>query len=388
MNDLYIVAAGQVPVVKQTDLTVANLGASALNAALKQWPEAPVSAIYGGNMLSGILSDQQQLGAMVANAAGLKGIEALTIEAACGSGGSAMHVAAMAVLSGMHDCVVAYGVEKMGHAERGKTTCGLATASDWENEGALGETFVSLNGRLMQAYIDAYGVKAEDFAPFAITAHRNAMTSDYALFHKDVDLDVYMNSKLIDGPVRLFDASPICDGAAAVIIGNKAVADKARAAGLPVVKVLASSVGIDAVGIADREDPLVPSGVVRSSQRAYEQAGVGPEDVDIFELHDAYTIMSILSLEGAGFAKKGEGWLFGKEDRISLGGELPIATFGGLKSRGHPVGATGVYQLVEMYLQLTDQAGKNQVEGANIAMTQNVGGTAVTVATHILQRVS
>lgn len=387
MNELYLIGAGQMPVVKQTDLTVGQLGAAAVRKAMDVWPEAPVTALYGGNMLSGILSEQQQISAMVANAAGLQGVEALTIEAACGSGGSAMHVAVMAVASGMHDCVICYGVEKMGHADRDRTTAGLATASDWLNEGAKGETFVSLNARLMQGYMDAYGVDHTAFAPFAITAHRNAMTNPNALLHKPVDLAGYEASKVISGPLRIFDASPICDGAAAVMLGNKDIAAKARAKGIPVVRIRASAVAIDAVGLDDRENLLIPAGVVRSSEIAYKQAGIGPEDVDIFELHDAYTVMSILSLEGSGFAKPGEGWLFGKHDQIGLYGKLPIATFGGLKSRGHPVGATGVYQLVEMYLQLTGQAGENQVpNNPRVAMTQNVGGTAATVATHILTR--
>lgn len=387
MNELYLIGAGQMPVVKNSDLTVGQLGAAAVRKALETWPEAPVTAMYGGNMLSGILSEQQQVSAMVANAAGLKGIEALTIEAACGSGGSAMHVAVMAVASGMHDCVICYGVEKMGHSERDRTTRGLATASDWENEGAKGETFVSLNARLMQGYMDAYGVDTDAFAPFSITAHRNAMTNPNALLHKPVDLEGYRASKVISGPLRIFDASPICDGAAAVILGNADIAKKARAMGLPTVRLRASSVAIDSVGLDARENLLVPAGVVRSSEIAYKQAGLGPDDIDIFELHDAYTVMSILSLEGAGFAKPGEGWRLGQDDGVALYGKLPIATFGGLKSRGHPVGATGVYQLVEMFLQLTDQAGENQVPNQpRVAMAQNVGGTAATVATHILTR--
>ena len=387
MNELYLISAGQMPVVKNTELTVGQLGAEAVRKALDVWPEAPVTAIYGGNMLSGILSEQQQVSALVANAVGLKNIEALTIEAACGSGGSAMHVAVMAVASGMHDCVVCFGVEKMGHSERDRTTRGLATASDWENEGAKGETFVTLNARLMQGYMDAYGVDWRAFAPFSITAHRNAMTNPNAMLHKPVDMDGYEASKIISGPLRIFDASPICDGAAAVILGNADVAARARAKGIPTVRVRASSVTIDSVGLDDREDLLIPSGIVRSTEIAYKQAGLGPEDINIFELHDAYTVMSILSLEGAGFAKPGEGWRFGQDDGIALYGKLPIATFGGLKSRGHPVGATGVYQLVEMYLQLTDQAGENQVPNKpRVAMTQNVGGTGATVATHILTR--
>lgn len=384
---IYLIAAGQTPVVKNTELNVAELGAAAVRDLLSDDRLPIPTALYCGNMLSGILSDQQQLSSMVANAAGLRRTEALTIEAACGSGGSAVHVGVMAVLSGMHDCVIGMGIEKMGHAPRDKTTCGLATASDWEQEGARGETFVSLNARLMQAYMDEYGVGFEVFAPFALVAHANACKNPNALFHKHVDFETYANSKIINPPVRLFDASPICDGSAAVLIANEEVAMKAKAAGLPIVRIRASAVAIDAVGIDDREDKLIPSGVIASSSRAYEQSGMGPEDIDIFELHDAYTIMSVLSLEGAGFAKPGEGWRFGAEKKIDPTGDLPIAVGGGLKARGHPVGATGVYQIVENFLQLTDQAGEFQIPDKRVAMTQNVGGTAATVATHILERV-
>lgn len=387
-DSIYLIAAGQTPVVKQTDRSVAELGAAAINDCLSD-PKLPQpTALYCGNMLSGILSEQQQLSAMVANEAGLKNIEALTIEAACGSGGSAMHIAIMAIASGMHDCVLSAGIEKMGHAPREQTTKGLATASDWQKEGGQGETFVSLNGRLMQTYMDKYDVDYEVFAPFSLVAHANACKNPHALFHKDVDFDTYANSKLIDGPIRLFDASPICDGSAAVLVANEEVAMKAKENGFPIVRVRASAVATDAVGLDDRDDMLIPAGVVASSQKAYEQASLGPDDIDIFELHDAYTVMSILSLEGAGFADPGEGWRFGTEKKIEPTGDLPIAVAGGLKARGHPVGATGVYQLVENFLQLTNQAGDNQLENKNIAMTQNVGGTAATVATHILERVS
>lgn len=386
-DSIYIIAAGQTPVVKQTDMSVAELGAAAVRDCLSDDRLPKPTALYCGNMLSGILSDQQQLSAMVANEAGLKGIEALTIEAACGSGGSALHIAVMAVASGMHDCVIGMGLEKMGHAPRERTTCGLAMASDWEKEGGKGETFVTLNGRLMQAYMDKYDVDYTVFAPFSLVAHANGCRNPNALFHKEVDFEMYANSKLIDGPIRLFDASPICDGSAAVLVANEKVAMKAKADGFPIVRIRASAVAIDAVGLDDRSDMLIPDGVIASSKKAYEQAGIGPDDIDIFELHDAYTIMSVLSLEGAGFAKPGEGWRFGAEKKIVPTGALPIAVGGGLKARGHPVGATGVYQVVENFLQLTDQAGECQLENKRIAMTQNVGGTAATVATHILERV-
>jgi acetyl-CoA C-acetyltransferase len=189
----------------------------------------------------------------------------------------------------------------------------------------------------------------------------------------------------VHDPVRLYDASPICNGSAALVLAAGDAVGRA-AAGRPAVRVIASAGATDSVGIADRRDRLTLDGVMFSSRRAYAQAEIGPADVDIFELHDAYTIMSVLSLEAAGFARPGEGLWLGLNGAIGLQGRLPISTMGGLKARGHPVGATGVYQLAELYLQLTGQAGPNQIPNARTAMAQNIGGTGATVLTHILRR--
>lgn len=385
MRPIYILGIGQTPVSKETDLSIRQLAASAVRGALADAGIERVDALYLGNMLSGMLSQQQHLGALVADAAGLRGIEAATTEAACSSGAAAVRWGVMAIASGLHDIVVVAGVEKMTHTDRYQTTRALATASDWDSEGAKGHNFVSLNAVLMQEYIQRYRVNRSLFAPFAINAHKNALTNHNALFHKEIDPQTYEQSKLIHDPVRLYDASPICNGSAALVLAAGDVAGKA-AAGRPAVRVLASASATDSVGIADRRDRLVLDGVMFSSRRAYAQAEISPQDVDIFELHDAYTIMSVLSLEGAGFARPGEGLWLGVSGEIGLHGRVPISTMGGLKARGHPVGATGVYQLAELYLQLTGQAGANQVTNARLAMAQNIGGTGATVLTHILRQ--
>lgn len=385
MRPIYILGVGQTPVSKETDLSIRQLAAGAVRAALADAGIEHVGALYLGNMLSGMLSQQQHLGALVADAAGLRGVEAATAEAACSSGAAAMRWGVMAVASGLHDAVVVAGVEKMTHTDRYATTRALATASDWDSEGAKGYNFVSLNAVLMQEYIQRYRINRSLFAPFAINAHRNALGNPNALFHKEIDAMVYEQSKVVHDPVRLYDASPICNGAAALVLAAGDAVDKATA-GRPAVRVIASAGATDSVGIADRRDRLVLDGVMFSSRRAYAQAGIGPQEVDIFELHDAYTIMSVLSLEGAGFARPGEGLWLGVGGEIGPRGRVPISTMGGLKARGHPVGATGIYQLAELYLQLTGQAGPTQVPNARTAMAQNIGGTGATVLTHILQR--
>jgi acetyl-CoA C-acetyltransferase len=386
VRNVFIAGVGQTPVSKQSSEGVRELGASAVRAAIQNSRLDGPTALYVGNMLSGILSEQQQLGALVAQSAGLGGIEAGTIEAACGSGGSAARFGVMAVQSGAHDVVVVCGVERMTHADKQRTTRALATASDWVTEGSRGETFVSLNARLMKAYMETYKVDDKAFAPFAVNAHRNANRNPNALFHKDIDEKTYLEARQIDGPVKLFDVSPICDGSAAVVLVSEEIAKRLASEGQPIVKIRASAVGTDTLGLDDRERLLRLAGVERSSKRAYEQAKLKPSDIDLFECHDAYTIMSVLSLEAAGFAAEGRGYTLGLEGDIRCEGKLPITTMGGLKGRGHPVGATGLYQLAEAFQQLTGTAGGNQVKSPNIAMTQNIGGTGATVITHILER--
>jgi acetyl-CoA C-acetyltransferase len=237
----------------------------------------------------------------------------------------------------------------------------------------------------MRAYMTKYGARAEDFAPFAVTAHHNAVTNPNALLRKEIDLGGYLASRVVSDPVRLFDASPICDGSAALVLASSDAAIELAGAS---VRIAASAVATAPLALARRADPLKLEAVAASTSRALEQARVTRAELDLFELHDAYTIMSVLTLESAGFAKPGTGARLAAEGRLALDGDLPIATFGGLKARGHPVGATGCYQLVEAYLQLIGKGGANQVSNAELALVQNIGGTGATVVSHVLRRVA
>jgi acetyl-CoA C-acetyltransferase len=388
MRDVYIIGAGQVPVSKQGETRGRHMAARAIRAALAEARIDPreVGALIVGNMMSGMLAQQQQLGALYADVAGLRGIEAATVEAACGSGAAAARWAFMCVAGGFHDVAVVCGMERMTHAPKATTTASLATAADWELEGCAGESFLSLNARLMSLYMRTWKVEAADFGHFAINAHRNALGNPNAFLHKPVDMAAYLASRPVADPVKLLDAPPICDGSAAIVLATGDVARSAERAGHPRVRVRASVIATDSLSLQGRRDPLVLEGAVLSGGRALEQAGASPADVDLFELHDAYTVITALSLEAAGFAARGRGVHFGKDGEIAIGGRLPISTMGGLKARGHPVGATGVYQLAESWLQLTGQAAPNQVPDARLAMVQNIGGTGATVVTHILAR--
>jgi acetyl-CoA C-acetyltransferase len=385
VRDVFIVGVGQTPVTKDHSTRGRYLGAAAVKAALTdaQVDTDEVGGLYVGNMLSGILANQQQLGGLIADYTGLTGIEALTVEAACASGGAATRVAYQAVAGGFYDVAVVCGVERMTQVERDAVTRALATAADWELEGVCGESFLSLNAKLMRAYMNEHGVGAERFAAFSIVAHQNALTNSNALLHKPLDATTYLASRIVADPIRLFDVSPICNGAAALVLVAPHIA---RRAGGPRVRIAASALATAPLALSRRNNPLELSAVTSSTRRAFEQAGVTHADIDLFELHDAYTIMTTLTLEAAEFAPPGAGLDYAHAERIGLKGELPLSTFGGLKARGHPVGASGCYQLVEAFLQLTERAGANQVPGAAVALVQNIGGTGATVATHVLRR--
>jgi acetyl-CoA C-acetyltransferase len=387
LRNVYVVGVGQVPVTKD-QVNARHIAAAAVREALADGAIAPeqVDALYVGNMTSGILSNQQQLGSLVAESAGLRGIEALTVEAACAGGGAATRVAYQTIAGGLNDVVVVCGLELMTHVPREAATRALATAADWESEGAKGESFLTLSAKLMSAYMARYDVAPEMFAPFAETAHTNALGNRNALLHKSLDTGTYLDSRVIVGPIRLFDCSPVCNGAAALVLASEEVARSAERKRRPAVRIAGSAVATAPLALARRSDALRFDAVASSTTAALDQAGIAREDVDLFELHDAYTIVTALCLEAAGFAKPGMGTYLAQEGEVTLQGRLPIATMGGLKARGHPVGATGVYQLAEAHLQLTGRAGANQVENAEVALVQNLGGIASTAVTHVLSR--
>jgi len=367
------------------DKSLRILAEEALLAALADAGVERPDAIWVGNMMSGQLSNQENLGALVADHAGLRGVEAFKVEAACASGAAAFRNAYLAVAGGLMDVAVACGVEKMTDTLGSETTAALASAADAIYEGEHGLSFVGLNALLMQRYMYEHGYQRRDFAGFAVTAHRNAVGNPNAMFRREISLKAFEQAKLIANPVGLLDSAGIADGAAAAVLMPTAMA---RTNGLPYVRIRASASATDAVAVHDRRDPLVLDAAVLSSRRAYSQAGIAPTDLDFFELHDAFTIMSALSLEAAGFAARGKGVRLAMDGEIGRDGLIPIATMGGLKARGHPVGATGMYQIVETVLQLREEAGPNQIQNCRLGMTQNIGGSGANVVTHIFERVN
>ncbi|HFC12734.1 MAG TPA: thiolase domain-containing protein, partial [Anaerolineae bacterium] len=256
----------------------------------------------------------------------------------------------------------------------------LAKSLDSEIEIPAGATMISKNAELMAAYIKKYHVPADGFVNFAINAHRNALTNPNALFHKPLTAEKVLNSREIFAPIRLMDCSPICEGAAAVILAPRA--DACAICPEP-VHILASSVATDRFRIADRPNPLDLAASAISAETAFQRAHITCDEIDFFELHDAFSIMACLQLEAVGFAEKGQGWRVAADGDIFREGRIPIATMGGLKARGHPIGASAIYQTCEIVQQLTNRAGENQLPNPTIAMLQSIGGAAATVLTHI-----
>jgi len=388
MRDVYIIGVGQTEVGRHSNLSLRMLAARAVKAAMQDAGAESVQGLYVGNMLSGVLLNQQHLGALIADAAGLRGIDAATAEAACGSGGAAVRWGVMAVGSGQHDMVAVCGVEKLTATDPRVTTRGLAMAADYENEASHGVSFVALNAMIMRRYLYDYHLISEDLAYFPINAHHNGARNPNAMFQKSVDMRTYRRSPVVADPIRVLDASPICDGAAALILCSAERIAEIKASGRPFVRVMASANATDSVAIHDRYTPMFLQASYLSSRQAYEQAAITPQQVNFFEAHDAFSVMAALSLEACGFAEPGKAYEMAKEGEITIEGRLPMSTMGGLKARGHPVGATGVYQVVEAYLQLTGRAGANQVQNARIGMTQNIGGSGATIATHLLERMN
>jgi acetyl-CoA C-acetyltransferase len=383
LRDVSVIGIGQTPIGEHWEKSLRHLAYEAVAAAMKDGGVERADALYVGNMLSGEISGQAHLGALIADFAGMRGIEAVKVEAACASAAAAFRQAYIGVASGLQDIVIAVGVEKMTDDVGSKVTTGLAGASDADYEVIHGISFVALNALLMRRYMYEYNLSREAFAGFPVNAHANGVNNPNAMFRKAISKEAFVRSGVVADPISLLDASPMGDGAAAVIL---CPTEQAREFTDNAIRVAGSAIATDCLSIHDRHDPMKLQAAESSSKKAYRQAGVGPKDIDFFELHDAFTIMSALSLEANGFAERGKGTWPAQDGEIGLDGKIPVTTMGGLKARGHPVGATGLYQIVEAIQQLRHEAGKNQVANARIGMTQNIGGSGATIITHIFER--
>ena len=356
-------------------------GLSALEDASIRGEE--IDALYVGNMSAGKFIDQEHIGSLIADYAGLASLHvpSVRVEAACASGGLALSQGVLAVASGYHDIVVAAGVEKMTDVGTGVAIDALASAADREWEVLMGATFPGLYAMIARLHMHKYGTTREQLAMVAVKNHLNATMNPKAQYRKEISLGEVMNSTLIADPLRLFDCSPITDGAAAVVLAPAEIARKHTDAP---VYVKASAQATDTISLHDRRDITTLDATVHAAKKAYEMASIEPKDVDLAEVHDCFTIAEICAIEDLGFVPKGKGGPATEEGMTALDGKIPVNPSGGLKACGHPVGATGIKQAVEIVLQLRGEAGKRQVGGAEVGLTHNVGGTGGTAVVHIL----
>ena len=383
MRRVAIIGVGCTKVGEHWRSSLQDLFFEASMKALDDAQVESVDAIYVGNMLSSYLQEQGHLGALMADSIGMPGVHATTVEAACASGGMAVHEGFKAVASGLADYVLVGGVEKMTDARTPKVLSALMLAEDREYVAFSGLTFVGLNALFSRLYMHRYGVKPEEMAMMAVNDHENAATNPYAQYRFPISVESVLESPMVADPIHLFECCGIGDGAAAAVL---CPLEKAKKETDTPIEIAASTTATGVFSPHEREDPLSYDATRTASRKAYSQAGIGPGDLDLVEVHDAFTINGVLSLEALGLAKRGHGAKFVAEGNIALGGKIPTNTFGGLKGRGHPVGATGVYQIVELVWQLRGEAGKNQVPDADVGLAQNIGSVDTTSVIHILRR--
>jgi acetyl-CoA C-acetyltransferase len=380
MREVAVIGIG---ITKFGELWWQNLRELYVEAALKAIQDAGVDhvdSMYVGCMTSGLFCAQEHLSSLMADYLGMKHIPAYRIESACASGGLAFRLGFMEVASGMSDIVLVGGVEKM--LTGADATFALAAAADQEYEAFHGNTFPGLYAMIARAHMAKYGTTREQMAAVAVKNHDNGSLNPNAQFPMKISAETVLNATPVADPLGLFDCSPVSDGAAAVILCPLSMAREYRNA---VIRVVGSGAATSTVALHQREDITFLDAVYASGKRAYEMAGLTPDDMDFAEVHDCFTIAEICCIEALGFCEVGEGGPFSQAGNTALDGKIPINTSGGLKSKGHPVGATGVAQIVELVEQMRGDAGERQVKEARRGLAQNMGGSGGSSVVHILE---
>jgi acetyl-CoA C-acetyltransferase len=381
-----IVSAGMSKFGKHDGLLAREIFSEAVGEAFgrcpKLNPKKDIKAMFIGHM-GEAYEHQGHMGATAADWAGLTGIPATRTESACASSGTALRTGIYATLSGLADVVLVGGVEKMTHRTTSEVTEYLAMASDYPFEQFHGITFPGLFAMMATAHLHAYGTTEDQMSAVAVKNHYHGSLNPKAHMQKEISFEAAKNSRYVAWPLKLFDCSLITDGASCVILAKPELASKFTDSP---VYIIGSGQASDTIGLYQRKSLTSLSATKIAAKMAYEMAAVKPEDVDLAEVHDCFTFAELMAYEDLGFCKVGESGKLIESGETRLGGRIPINTSGGLKAKGHPVGATGTAQAYEIYLQLTEQAGKRQVKGAKIGLTHNVGGSGATAAVHIYRR--
>ncbi|HXD10257.1 MAG TPA: thiolase domain-containing protein [Anaerolineales bacterium] len=383
MTDVVIAGIGQTEVGEHWEIGLRELAFAAIQDALIDSGSLKPQSLFVGNMLAPNLSNQAHLGVLLADYAGLLGIEAVTVEAAGASGGAALRQGYLAVASGMVDVALIVGVEKFTDQIGSSVEEAIATASDSDFEAVQGMTQTAQAALLMKRYMHEHQVPKDGFAGFALTAHANGVANKQAMFRKAIKPETYAKAEMVSEPVNMFDMAPNADGAAALVLTRRDLLPSDFHH--PLVKISGSAASSDTLALHDRKDILFFDTAQISAGRAMKQADISLDDINFFEYHDVFSIYAALQLEAVGFASRGTGWKLAADNDIGLKGKIPCATMGGMKARGFAGGAAGVYQAVEATLQLRGQAGANQIPNATTALIQSLGGPASTAVSHILQ---
>jgi acetyl-CoA C-acetyltransferase len=346
-------------------------------------PGSDIDGMVIGNMSAGRFTGQEHLGALAVDMGGLGDIPAYSVEAACASGGAAVRQAYMAIKSGEHDVMLVLGSEKMSDVNQTEAMNTISVASDWEWEGMFGATFPALYAFMARRHMKEFGTTEEHLALPTVKNHANAAHNEFAQFQSPVPIEVVMKSGMLADPLRVLHSAPITDGAAGLVMCR---ADLAKKYTDTPIYIESSEQRSDTLALHDRQSITTFNAVVTSTRSALNEAGLELKDIDVLELHDSFSIGEIIVTEDVGIAEKGKGGKALEEGITEIGGKFPVNTSGGLKARGHPVGATGVAQIVELALQLRGEADKRQVDGAEKGLAVNIGGTGATSIVHIVGR--
>jgi acetyl-CoA C-acetyltransferase len=381
MRDVAVIGFGMTQFGELWNKSIKDIFVEAALKAVENAGVDHIDSMYVGAMSGGLFVGQEHLGAVMADYLGMAPVAATRVESACASGGMSFRQAYLDVASGNSDIVLAGGVEKMN--DGADVTAALATAADQEYEVYNGITFPGLYAMIANAHMNEYKTTREQLAAVAVKNHQNGFNNPNAQFRSKITIDTVLNSTLVADPLRLLDCSPVTDGGAAVILCPLDMVKKLKKAP---VKIIASSQASDSISLYERESFTTLKSVSKAAEKAYKQANLKPADIDFAEVHDCFTISEIVVTEDLGFFEKGCGGPAVEEGKTVIeGGEIPINTSGGLKSKGHPVGATGIAQIIELYEQLTGQAGKRQVKDARIGLAQNMGGSGASCTINILE---
>jgi acetyl-CoA C-acetyltransferase len=382
MREVAIIGVGMTKFGELWDQGIRDVFAEAALKAMSNAGVDKIDSLYVGCMSSGLYAYQEHLASLMADYIGQKGIPATRVESACASGSIALRSGIMEVASGMSDIVLVGGVEKMWDVEDG--TFVLAAASDQEYEAYSGVTFPGLYAMMARSYMDKYKLTREELAQIPIKNHKHSVNNPNAQYPFELSLDTVLTSSLVADPLRLMDCSPITDGAAAVVICS---VDTAKKMGKKIIKVKGVGAATGPIALLDHKDMTRLDAVRLAGERAYKMAGLKPSDIPFVEVHDCFSIAEIIVAEELGFFEYGTAGKAIANGAGTYGGKIVINPSGGLKAKGHPVGATGIAQIIEVVEQLSGEAGKRQVEGAKYGMAQNMGGSGGSSVVHILEAV-